>query len=55
MSEGSGVWLRPPFGVGEPKEFEATPEILTPLMVLGWSQCDPPPPKPQEVTKHVSD
>ena len=36
------TWLVPPFGIGEPKEVEATPEILTPLMVAGWSQCDPP-------------
>ncbi len=27
------VWLRPPFGQGEPKEVEATPEILTPMLV----------------------
>ncbi len=36
------VWLKPPFGVGEPKEVDATPEVLTPLMVAGWSQCEPP-------------
>jgi hypothetical protein len=36
------VWMMPPFGEGEPQEFEATPEILTPLMVKGWSQCNPP-------------
>lgn len=36
------VWMKPPFGVGEPKEVEATPEILTPLMMAGWSQCEPP-------------
>ena len=36
------VWMKPPFGVGEPKEVEATPAVLTPLMVAGWSQCDPP-------------
>ncbi len=36
------VWLAPPFGAGEPKEVEARPEILTPLMVAGWSQCAPP-------------
>ncbi len=46
------VWLRPPFGVGEPKEVEATPEGVTPLMVAGWSQCEPPANK-QEVTEHV--
>ncbi len=36
------VWMRPPFGKGEPKEVEATPEVLTPLMVAGWTQCAPP-------------
>ncbi len=35
------VWLRPPDG-GEPKEVEATPEVLVPLLVQGWSQCPPP-------------
>ena len=36
------VWMTPPFGVGDPKEVEATPAVLTPLMVAGWSQCDSP-------------
>ena len=36
------VLMRPPFGEGEPKEFEARPEILIPAMVAGWTQCDPP-------------
>ena len=36
------VWMRPPFGVGDPKKVEATSEVLTPLMVSGWSQCGPP-------------
>ncbi len=36
------VWLRPPFGQGEPKEVEATPGILTPMLVAGWTQCEPP-------------
>ena len=36
------VLMKPPFGAGEPKEVDATPETLTPLMVTGWSQCDPP-------------
>ena len=38
------VWLRSPFGQGEPKEVEATPKVLVPLMVTGWSQCEPPEP-----------
>jgi hypothetical protein len=36
------VWMKPPFGIGEAKRVEARPEVLTPLMVAGWSQCDPP-------------
>ena len=50
----SKVWLRPPWGIGEPKEFDATPDVLTPLLVAGWSQCEPPA-KTQEVTTHVDD
>lgn len=46
------VFMKPPFGVGEPKEVEATPEVLGPLMVSGWSQCEPPV-KEQEVNEHV--
>lgn len=38
------VWMMPPFGVGEPKEVGVTPDVLTPLMVAGWSQCAPPVP-----------
>ena len=48
------VWMMPPFGEGEPKEVEAMPEVLGPLMVAGWSQCEQPA-KKQEVTKHVHD
>ena len=48
------VWMQPPFGVGEPKEVDATPEVLTPLMVAGWNQCDPPTAK-EEVTTNVHD
>ncbi len=48
------VWLRPPFGVGEPKEVEATPDVLTPLLVAGWSQCDAPA-KQEDVTTDVHD
>jgi len=36
------VWMLPPFGEGEPKEVEATPEVLVPLMTTGWNQCEPP-------------
>ena len=47
------VWMKP-FDGGEPKEVDATPEVLGPLMVAGWSQCEPPA-KNQEVTTHVDD
>jgi hypothetical protein len=36
------VVMKPPFGVGEPIEIDATPEQLTQLMVAGWSQCEAP-------------
>ena len=48
------VWLMPPWGQGEPMEVDATPEILTPLLVAGYSQCEPPA-NTQEVTTHVDD
>lgn len=50
----SKVWLRPPWGQGKPMEVDATPEILTPLLVAGYSQCEPPA-NAQEVTTHVDD
>jgi hypothetical protein len=46
--------MMPPFGVGEPKEVDATADVLTPLMVGGWSQCDPPTAN-EEVTTDVHD
>ena len=48
------VWMMPPFGAGEPKEVDATPEVLGPLMVAGWSQCEPPT-NNEEVTENVHD
>lgn len=48
------VWLRPPFRQGEPKEVEAKPEILVPLLVAGWSQC-PPPNTKEEVKPDVDE
>ncbi len=48
------VWMKPPFGVGDPEEVEATPAVLTPLMVAGWSQCDLPA-RNEEVTTNVHD
>ena len=54
MSERRTVWLAPPFGQGEPKEFEATSEVLIPVMVAGWSQCAPPV-RNQEVKIDVHD
>jgi hypothetical protein len=52
------VWMKPPFGAGEPKEVDATPEVLVPLMVAGWSQTGQPAStavKNEEVTEHVHD
>jgi hypothetical protein len=46
--------MMPPWGQGEPMEVEATPDVLTPLMVAGYSQCAPPA-NTQEVTTHVDD
>ena len=48
------VWLRPPYGQGEPKQVEARPELLAPMMTAGWSQCDPPA-TVEEVTTNVHD
>ena len=48
MSEPNCVWLVPPFGQGEPKAYEAKPEVLIPAMIAGWSQCDPPEPEVKE-------
>ena len=53
MTTEDRVWLRPPFGQGEPKAFEAKPEVLVPAMVAGWTQCDPP--ASEEVTTNVHD
>jgi hypothetical protein len=36
------VWMKPPFGVGEPKEVEATPEVLTPLYSASLIIPSPP-------------
>jgi hypothetical protein len=55
MTEDTRVWLGPPWGCGDPKEVEATPEVLTPLLVAGWSQCDPPATSEKEVTTDVHD
>jgi hypothetical protein len=48
------VYMKPPFGVGEPKEVDATPDVLTSMMVAGWSQCDPPA-QNEEVRTNVHD
>ena len=54
MSERNTVWLAPPFGQGEPKEFEANAEALIPAMVAGWAQCEPPA-RSEEVNQNVDD
>ena len=48
------VYMRPPWGEGEIQKVEAKPEKIGPLMVAGWSQCEPPA-NNQEVTTHVDD
>ena len=49
-------WMLPPFGDGEPKEVDATPEVLVPMMTAGWSQCAPPAAaKAKEVKTSVHD
>ena len=54
MAAKATVYMLPPWGQGEPVEVEATPDVLTPLMVSGYSQCEPPA-NTQEVTTHVDD
>ena len=44
--------MRPPFGQGEPKEIEATPDEIARWMVAGFAQCDPPA-EEEEVTEDV--
>ncbi len=48
------VWMRPPYGRGDPREVEAKPEVIVPLLVQGWSQCDPPRLSPEVVDKEVT-
>jgi len=42
MIDAPTVWMRGPWGQGEAREVEATPDVLLPLMLIGWSQCEPP-------------
>ena len=46
------VFMRPPHGQGEPKEVDATPAVIVPLMIAGWSQCEPPAAE-EEVTDYA--
>lgn len=48
------IWMMPPWGEGTPVEVEPKPELLTPMMVAGYSQCEPPA-HTQEVTARVDD
>jgi hypothetical protein len=48
------VWMKPPFGAGEPAEVDATPEVLVPLMVAGYTQCTAPE-RQTEVIENVHD
>jgi hypothetical protein len=54
MNERDTVWLAPPFGQGEPREVDATPEVLTPLLVAGWGPGRPAG-NNEEVTTDVHD
>ena len=47
MIDAPTVWMRGPWGQGEPQEVEATPDVLLRLMRTGWSQCEPPEAKPE--------
>ena len=59
----STTWMRPPWGDGDAKEVESAPEVLVPLMVAGWSQCEAPnlkpatpaPAKQQDTQREVHD
>ena len=51
MSKPTMVWLRPPHEKGEPEEVEATPQVLVPRLVAGWSQCPPPAKKEKQEVK----
>ena len=56
MNRTETIWLSPPWGIGEPREVEAVPAVLVPMLVAGWSQCAPPGRAPEkEVTAHVHD
>ena len=48
------VYMRAPWGGADVRRVEATPEVLTPLMISGWTQCDPPA-NDEEVTTDVHD
>jgi hypothetical protein len=48
------VYMRAPWGGTEVRKVEAKPELIGPLMVAGWSQCDPPA-NDKEVTTDVHD
>lgn len=36
------VYMRAPWGGAEIRKIEAKPELISQLMVAGWSQCAPP-------------
>lgn len=55
MNKRETVWLRQPHGQGEPEEVEATPQVLVPLLVAGWSQCAPPAKKDKQEVKEDVD
>ena len=48
------VYMRAPWGGAEVRRVEAKPDVLTPLMISGWAQCEPPV-NAEEVTTDVHD
>ena len=46
------VWMLGPEG-GPPQEVEATPDVLVPLLVQGWSQCEAPVAAPKKSKEKV--
>ena len=48
------VWMVGPDG-GPPQEMDATPDILVPMLVQGWSQCEAPAPATKKSKEKVID
>ncbi len=48
------VYMRAPWAGAEVRRVDAKPDVLTPLMISGWAQCEPPA-NAEEVTTDVHD